>query len=166
MPSIETTDWLALKGRIDTLVTSPVMSVLEPGAIITPSVQSEVTWQGGVTWDNGEGWDTDGVPLPFILISDTTNDPQRVGLSRRGIHGVDHIRSGTLMLTVQWPIARPVTHVQLKEIAGQIAAHFPADTCMAYGQSRLRVIQDAAAMPAYVDGAYRVVVVRVFWSSI
>lgn len=146
MPSIETTDWLALKSRIDTLATDPVLTRFDPGAIVTPPK------------------DAIG-PLPFILLSDAANDPQRVGLSSRGIHGVDHIRTGTLMLTLQWPIARAVSHVQLKEIGGQIAAHFPADTCMTFGPSRLRVTQDSAAMQAYVDGAYRVVVVRVFWSS-
>jgi len=146
MPSIETTDWLALKSRIDTLVTSPVMTRFDPDAIVTPP--------------------TDAIgPAPYILLSDVTNDPVRVGLSARPVVGVDHVRSGALMLTVQWPISRAVTHTQLKEIGGQIAAHFPADTCMTFGQSRLRVTADAAAMQAYVEGAYRVVVVRVFWNS-
>lgn len=165
MPAIQTTDWLALKSRIDTLVTSPVMEVFEPGAIVSPPTQSEGTWDNGQTWDNGEGWDAQGVPMPFILLSDVTNDPQRIGLASRGVLGVDHVRSGTLMLAVQWPIARAIAHTQLKEIAGQIAAHFPADLCMTYGQSRLRVTQDADAMQPYVEGAYRVAVVRVFWSS-
>lgn len=141
MPSIETTDWLALKSRIDTLATDPALASFEPGAIVTPPK------------------DAIG-PLPFILLSDAGNDPQRMGIDPRL-----HVRTGTLMLTLQWPIARAVTHVQLKEIGGQIAAHFPADTCMSSGLSRLRVTQDSAAMAAYVDGAYRVVVVRVFWSS-
>lgn len=141
MPSIQATDWLALKGRIDTLVTDPVLQRFEPGATTTPP--------------------SDAVgPLPFIMLSDVTNEPVRVGIDPRL-----HIRSGTLMLALQWPIARTVTHVQLKEIAGQIAAHFPADTCMQFGPSRLKVTQDAEAMQAYVDGAYRVAVVRVMWSS-
>ena len=141
MPSIQTTDYLALKARIDTLVTSPVLPMFEPDATIAPP--------------------TDAVgPAPFITISDVVNDPVRAGIS-----GVPGIRSGTLMLTVQWPIARPVTHTQLKEIAGQVAAHFPEDQCMSYGPSRLRVTQDSASMQPYVDGAYRVAVVRVFWSS-
>lgn len=127
MPSISTTDWLALKSRIDTLVTNPVMQRFEPDAIVTPP--------------------SDAIgPAPFIVLSDVTNDPERVGISRRGNAGVDHIRSGTLMLSLQWPIARSVSHTQLKEIAGQIAAHFPADTCMSFGPSRLRVTQDAAAL--------------------
>ncbi|ALC12476.1 phage tail terminator-like protein [Sphingopyxis sp. 113P3] len=147
MPSIQTTDWLALKSRIDTLVTNPAMTKFEPGDILTPPTDA-----------NG--------PAPYILLSDVTNEPVRVGLSARPVVGVDHIRSGTLMLAVQWPIARAVTHAQLREIAGQIAAHFPADTCMNFGQSRLRTTRDADAMQDYVDGAYRVAVVRVFWSSI
>jgi hypothetical protein len=146
MPAIETTDWLALKGRIDTLSTTPTMTVFEPGALVTPLT------------------DATG-PAPFILASDVGNEPERVGISARANVGVDHIRSGTLMLSLQWPIAREITHTQLKEIAGQIAAHFPADTCMQFGPSRLRVTQDAAVMQPYVDGAYRVAVVRVFWTS-
>jgi hypothetical protein len=142
MPAIETTDWLALKRHIDTLVTDPAMPRFEPGAIVTPPK------------DSGNN------PVPFILLSDVTNDPVRIGIDPRL-----HIRSGTLMLAIQWPIARAVTHAQLKELAGQVAAHFPADTCMSFGPSRLRVTQDAAAMPAYVDGAYRIAVVRVLWSS-
>lgn len=142
MPSIETTDWLALKARIDTLVTDPTLLRFEPGAIVTAPKDSTG-------------------PLPFILLSDATNDPDRGGR----IDPKLHVRSGTLMLTLQWPISRAVTHAQLKEIAGQIASHFPADACMTFGPSRLRVTQDSAALAAYVDGAYRVVVVRVFWSS-
>ena len=141
MPTTQTTDYLALKARIDTLVIDPAMQVFEPGAIVTPP--SDATG-----------------PLPFILLSDVTNDPARVGIDPRL-----HVRTGTLMLAVQWPIARAISHTQLREIAGQVAAHFPADACMTFGASRLRVTADASAMPAYVDGAYRVAVVRVAWSS-
>ena len=147
MPSIETTDWLALKGRIDTLATDPEMEVFEPDAIVTAQTDA-------------------AGPAPHILVSDVTNDPVRVGISARAAAGVEHVRSGTLMLTVQWPLSRAISHAQLKEIAGQVAAHFPADTCMAFGPSRLRVTQDAAAIQPYVEGAYRVAVVRVFWSSV
>lgn len=142
MPSIQTTDWLALKSRIDALTTNPAMTTFEPGAIVTPPK------------------DATG-PAPYVLLSDVTNEPVR-----RGIDPRLHVRSGTLMLSIQWPIARAVTHIQLKELAGQIAAQFPADTCMSFGPSRLRVTQDAAALPAYVDGAYRVAVIRVPWSSL
>lgn len=141
MPAIQVTDWLALKGRVDTLVTNPVMPRWEPGEIDTPPT-------------DGQG------PQPFILLSDAPNEPARAGIS-----GVPSIRSGTFMLAMQWPIAREISHAQLREIQGQIAAHFPEDACMSFGPSRLRVTQDADAMQPYVDGAYRVAVVRVFWSS-
>lgn len=141
MPATQTTDWLALKARIATLATNPAMPVFDPGAIVTPPK------------------DATGA-LPYILLSDVTNDPVRGGIS-----GVPSIRSGILMLTVMWPIARAIEHPQLREIAGQIAAHFPEDLCMSYGPSRLRVTQDSAAMQSYVDGTYRVSVVRVIWSS-
>lgn len=146
MPTIQTTDWLALKSRIDTLATDPAMPIFEPDAIVTPSA------------------DAIG-PAPFILLSDVPNDPVRVGISSRSGRGVEHTRSGTLMLTLQWPIARAVTHTQMREIAGEIAAHFPADACMSFGPSRLRVTQDASVLPSYVDGAYRITVVRALWSS-
>lgn len=147
MPAIETSDWLALKSRIDTLVTDPVMPRFEPGAIVTPPT------------------DATG-PAPYILLSDVPNDPQRVGLSARANVGVDHVRSGTLLLSIQWPIARAVSHTQLRELQGQVAAHFPADLCMSFGASRLRTTQDAGVLQPYVEDAYRVAVVRVFWSSI
>lgn len=147
MPSYQSTDWLAIKARVDTLVTDPAMTVFEPGAIVTPPS------------------DANGL-APYILLSDVTNDPVRVGLSARPVVGVDHIRSGVLLVSIQWPIAKAIAHTQLKEIGGQIAAHFPADLCMRYGQSRLKVTQDASVLPAFVEGAYRVYVVRVPWSSI
>lgn len=142
MPAIETTDWLALKARVDTLVTDPPMPCLEPGDIVIPASDSFG-------------------PLPFIRLSDVVNDPDRGGR----IDATLHVRTGTLMLSIQWPIARAISHTQMKEIGGQVAAHFPADACMHYGASRLKVTQDATVMQAYVDGAYRVCVVRVFWSS-
>lgn len=142
MPTLSTTDYLAIKARLDTLVTSPVMTKYEPDAIVTPN--SDATG-----------------PLPYIVTSDVVNDPERGGIS-----GVPNIRSGTFMVTVMWPIARAVTHTQLKEVAGQIANHYPEDLCMSFGPSRLRVTQDSAPLQPYIDGAYRVCVVRVFWTSL
>lgn len=138
MPQIETTDWLALKERVNTLVTNPVMTAYDP---------SQVVDHQSLT--------------PFILLSDVVNDKQRVGVN----NGLGHVRSGTLMLTIQWPVAKPISHTQLKELGASVAAHFPADLCMSFGPSRLRVTQDADALPTYIDGPYRVIPVRVFWTS-
>ena len=78
-------------------VTDPAITRYEPGAIVTPPK------------DGGNN------PLPFILLSDVTNDPVRVGLSARPVVGVDHIRSGTLMLSIEWPIAR-ATNIPLSRV--------------------------------------------------
>ena len=142
MPAYSTTDYLALKARVDALTISPTMQVYEPGAIFTAP--------------------TDAVgPAPYVLLSDVPNAPDRGNRIDPNLH----MRSGVFMLTVMWPVARAVSHAQLKEIAGQIAEQFPAGLCLNYGQSRLRVTQDSAALQPFVEGAYRVAVVRVFWSS-
>lgn len=148
MPATETECWMALKSRIDTLVTNPAMTVAEPGAVITPP--------------------KDGAnnPLPFILTSDIRNDHVRVSIGRQPSGRVLHRRSGTLILSVQWPLSSPVSHAQLVQIGGGIAEHFPADTRMRYGSTCLRVTHDADAQQPYHDGAYRVVVVRVRWSTV
>lgn len=129
-------DWLSLKARIDTLVTDPVLPRFEPNAAVTPPA--------GLA--------------PFLLISDVRNDNDRNGWVSSDLNE----RSGTLILAVQWPLAAPVLHVLLMQIGGTIADHFPADLCM----GRLRVTRNADVLQPYVEGAYRVVVVRVLWSSV
>ncbi|MET0375643.1 MAG: phage tail terminator-like protein [Rhizorhabdus sp.] len=136
MPTVQTSDWLGLSARVNTLPLS--YPRYEPDAIFTPPS------------------DASG-PLPFILLSDVVNDPARLGIDPRLSE-----RSGTLMLSLQWPISRPVSHTALRELQGVIASHFPADMCM----GALRVTSNPSCLPAYVDGAYRVAVVRVFWSSV
>lgn len=135
MPSVETKLWLALKSRIDTLATSPTLTKVEPGEIFEPSG-------------------------PFMLISDARNDVARIGIDTDL-----QTRSGTLLLQVRWPVSTPITHAQLVEIAGAIAAHFPADLSMSYGGVCVRVTQDATVLQPDRDGAWRFVTVRVLWST-
>ena len=115
--------------------TLPTYPVIEPGAII-PLANA-----------------------PHILLSDVRNDKERWSIAG------DSIQSGTFMLTLMWPLVTPVTHVQLMEAAGLMAAHFPADLCLSFGGISIRVTRDSDALSSYVDGAYRVVPVRVFWST-
>lgn len=134
--------WLAIKNRIDTLITDPAMATYDPAEIVEP--QSDAIG-----------------PLPYILLGDVRNETNRVTIA-----GDIHIHSGTALLTVQWPIARPVTHTQLMQIGGAIAAHFPADTCMRAGSVRLRVTRDADVLQPFADGPIRAVPVRVPWSTL
>ncbi len=133
--------WLSLKHHIDNLTTDPAMTAYEPGAIIEP--QSDASG-----------------PLPYILIGDVRNETVRVTIGSQ-----THIRSGTALLTVQWPIARAITHLQLMQIGGTIADHFKADTRMRFGGITLRVTRDADVLQPFNDGPIRSLPVRVPWST-
>lgn len=139
MPSIDTQIWLALSAKVATVTTTPTLPVYDPDAAIPPPASG-------------------GNPAPFLLVSDARNDNQRLSIG-----GKVSRRSGTLMLSVQWPIALTVTHAQLIQVSGSIADQFPADTHMKSGGMCLRVTRDADAMQPYRDGIYHVAVVRVPW---
>lgn len=141
MLTVEAAVWLALKQRIDTLTTDPAMTAYEPGEIIVPASD-----------DYG--------PLPYILLGDARNEGERVGISNPV-----NIISGTALLTIQWPIARAVTHTQLMQIGGTIAAHFPADQRMRVGATTVRLTRDADVLQPTIEGAIRSVPVRVPWST-
>lgn len=143
MPAtVEAALWLALKSHLDTLVTNPVMTAYEPGEVIQNSS------------------DASG-PLPYILIGDARNEGDRVGISNPV-----NIHSGTALLTLQWPLARAITHTQLMQIGGTIADHFPADTRMRSGATSIRVTRRADVLQPFLDGAIRAVPVRVPWSTL
>lgn len=137
MPTIEAKIWLALKDRIGTLVTDPVIPAYGPDEIVAQ-------------------------PAPYILISDIRNTPMRYGISNKGPNGY----SGTLVLAVHYPIAaKDITHTQLLELAGTIAAHFPSDTRMQFQDICLRATGPADVAQPYRQDTNRVVLVRVPWSS-
>lgn len=137
MPTHPTSIWLALKSHIDTLTPVPAMTIYEPDAVVSTSA-------------------------PYILTSDVRNTPIRRGISgKRSLHEF----SGTLMLSVHYPIAHPASHVQLVEMGGVIAGHFPADLRMSYGDACLRVTQEPDVSQPYRQDNNRVVVVRVPWST-
>ena len=138
LPKTETAIWLALKSAVSQIITNPVLPTFDPGAIVEPPASS----------------------APFLLLSDVRNDKGRPFIGKG-----DAVQSGTLMLNVQWPLARPVDHTQLMELGATIAANFPADKCIQYGGVRIRVTRDSDALASYIDGIYRVVPVRVFWTT-
>jgi hypothetical protein len=140
MPYIDTEIWLALKSRTLTLVTAPTMPVYDPGATIKPPAA-------------GLG------QLPFIIAADLRNSNTRISIG-----GLVEA-TGTLVLTVCWPIASPATHAQLLEIAGAIVEHFPVDSRMRYGAACLRVTKRPDIIPPDRDGQFDQIRVRIFWST-
>lgn len=141
-PTLEAAIWLALEARLKTLATDPPMSRIDPNAAIPPEVEA-----GGLK--------------PFLTVSDIRGDP-----IRETIGPECHRREGVLQVTLCWPIARPVAHAALVNLAGRIAAHFPADLRMSYGGACLRVIAAPAVVAPYREGAYTQAPVRVAWRVI
>lgn len=136
LPQRSTAIQMALLEAGRAVITSPVMPIVDPGALAP----------------------LDGIA--HIMLSTPRNDNDRWSI------GGDETISGTMMLTIMWPLVKPIDDIQLGEIAAVIANHFPADRCLQYGGVRLRCTRrgDDSIRP-YVEGAYRVVPVRVFWST-
>ncbi len=142
MPTPETEQWLAIKAHLDTM----------PGSLTVYGPDDAVTPPGDGTGQAG-----------FILVSDTRNEPQRFGIQgQRRMHR----ESGTLILSIHWPVSRPISYTQLREMQGQIVEHFPADLRMSYKRTCLRVTQLPSTLEPYRDDVYRVCVVRVPWSTV
>lgn len=101
MPSIETSIWLALKARVQALVLSPVLPVAWPNeAFSKPNT-------GG-----------------YLRVTHVPNMNRRLFIGS----GDPHQRLGLLQVDV---FAKKNQNVAVAlEIAGQVAAHFPADLKM------------------------------------
>lgn len=141
MPATETLIWLALKNAISKVVTDPVMTVYDPGETFTPPS------------------DANGL-IPYLLSSDIRNDSVRIT-----IEGDIHELSGTLLLTIMWPVSLNISHTQLIEIAGTIATFFKADTQIRYPGIVLRCVKNSDCIQPYRDGVYLASVVRIYWST-
>lgn len=109
MPSIETSIWLALKARVQALVLSPALPVAWPNE----------------SFDKPAGG--------YLRVSHVPNLNRRLFLS-----GSDpHQRLGLLQVDVFMPHNQSVA-VAL-EVGGKVAAWFPADLRMTYGDLMVRV---------------------------
>lgn len=140
-PNIEAETWLALKSRVDTLATTPALPVAWPEANFAPPAG-------------------DGSQQPYLAVSDI-----RAGNERLTVGPQAHLRRGILQLMVMWPVAKPRDHAALMQLAGAIAAHFPADLCLSFGSTRLRVERAPDVAEPFVDGAWRSVPVRIRWRN-
>lgn len=123
-PNIETMIWLALRGRVESLVLSPSLPVLWPGQ---------------------------GASLPAgrcIEVFHLVNRPVRPFLAS----GDPHERMGILQLSVVSPISSSEHYeTVVREIAGDIADHFPPDLRMTYGDVTVRVSEAPEVAQSYKD---------------
>lgn len=98
MPTVETSIWLALRGRVESLALDPALAVAWPKEVYEPT--------GG----------------PYIEVIHLPNTPRRLFLNG----SEPHQRLGILQLTLIYPVSSKHDVVTDIEITGQIAEHFPA----------------------------------------
>jgi hypothetical protein len=133
---IETSIWLALKSRIDTL------PLAYPRA-----------WPGQTFQVPSTG----GQLLPFLRIGRVTVAPSRQLLA----DGKPHERNGSLMVTLVQPLGQDVAVYD--QIAAGIAEHFIDGTQMRFGAVCVAVSSYPHVQEGYEDTGYWTVPVRIPW---
>lgn len=129
-PSIETAIWLALKGRVGTLVLSPVLQIAWPKEPFNPPQAA-------------------GKPAPYLEVRHLPNANQRLFIG----HDAPHMRRGILQVTLKYPTALNHAEAVQTQIAGEIAAHFPAGLAMTFGGITAHVERAPDVAQAFRDGS-------------
>ncbi|MDL5036847.1 DUF4128 domain-containing protein [Comamonas sp. Y6] len=135
-PGIETSIWLALKSRIDTL------PLAYPRA-----------WPGQTFQVPSSG----GLPQPFLRIGRVTTDPVRLFLD----DGQPHRRTGSLMVTLVYPLGQDIAVYD--QVAAGIASHFIDGVQMRHGAVCVKVRDYPHVQDGYEDTGYWNVPVRIPW---
>lgn len=133
---IETSIWLALKSRIDTL------PLAYPRA-----------WPGQAFQVPSSG----GLPQPYLRVGRVSADPVRLFLG----DGEPHRRTGSLMVALVHPLGQAVAVYD--QIAAGIAEHFIDGTQMRYGAVCVAVSSYPHVQEGYEDTGYWTVPVRIPW---
>lgn len=133
----ETAIWLALKSRIDTLMTStpkawPAMAFTAPS---------------GAT----------GLQA-YLRIGRVMAAPVRMVIA----HGKPHDRTGFLMITLVQPMTMQNTSMY-DQLAGTIAEHFKDGTQASFGGVCVTVTSYPHIMDGYEDAGYWAIPVRIPW---
>lgn len=136
MPSIETSIWLALKARAQALVLSPMLPVAWPNESFTKPA-------GG-----------------YLRITHIPNVNRRLFLGSND----PHQRLGLFQVSVFAPLNKGATPAT--EIAGKIAAHFPADLPMRSGGITVRVGKAPDVAPGFAEDTHWHVPVTISYQAI
>lgn len=127
MPSIETSIWLALRGRVETLVLAPAQRIAWPDESFTPT----------------------GALENYLEVLHFPNTSERLFINR----GNAARYQGILQISSMYQLNLVHGETQAREIAGQIAAHFPADILLPYGVIRVRVTKSPDVLRGVKDEA-------------
>ncbi|ESQ83253.1 hypothetical protein AEAC466_13455 [Asticcacaulis sp. AC466] len=139
-PGVETRIWLALRQRVTSLPGG--LAIDWPGSDFTPPAD-------------------DGGPLGFVEVRQVQSPGTRILIGSQSASG----RAGVLQLSLMVPIARGVADAAVAEMAGQMAAHFPADLKLRFMGLEVRIERAADIAAGYRDGVYWRVPVSVRWRA-
>lgn len=135
-PGIETSIWLALKSRIDTL-----------------PLEYPRAWPGQAFQVPSFG----GLPQPYLRVGRVSVPPVRQLIAA----GKPHERTGSLMVTLVHPLGQDVAVYD--QIAAGIAEHFKDGTQMRYGAVCVAVRSAPHVQEGYTEDGYWTVPVRIPW---
>lgn len=145
VPAIETAIWLALRGRVQALPVS-----------IVP--QSAIAWPKRPFTKPT----LNGQPAPYIEVRHLPNQVGRLMVKGSG----PHQRPGILQLDYMSPTGGALDDVQVTEMAGRIASHFPADMVLSAAGVRVRVERAPDVAQGFADGPYWRVPVSIRWECL
>lgn len=95
---------------------------------------------------------------PYLQVTNVINQPARLSIGLGA-----HDRTGTLAMVLVYPLGQAL-EVSL-EIAGQIAAMFPEDLKLRYGNACVRIESRAHVVDGFREGAWWRTPINVFWRS-
>lgn len=98
------------------------------------------------------------IGTPYLSVNNIITPPRRIMVGKGA-----HDRTGTLTIVLVYPIGADVS-VSM-EIAGNIAAHFPEDYCMAFGGVSVKCRTKAHVQEGYRDGGWWRVPINISWRS-
>lgn len=148
MPAVETKIWLALKSRVATIAGYAANQFAWPMVPFTPP-------------------QADGRPLPYLDVAHMPNRNSRTLIGSKG----PMQRPGILQIALMWPASEigtgtGKTHPDvLVQQAGDIAAHFSTDLCMAFQGVSVRVTKAPDVAQPTRDDAYWRVPVSIFYET-
>ena len=128
MPTIKTKIWLALRARVESLVLSPVHPIAWPNENFTPTTAG-------------------GVLAPYLEVMHLPNTTDRLFINR----GDANRFAGILQVSAMYRLGLPHGETIAGEIAGLVAAHFPADLYLPYSDIRLRVTKEPDVAQGFRD---------------
>lgn len=128
VPSIETKIFQAIKARVDTL---PMKSTYP------------IVWTDGTAYSPHPN-------QPYLRCTWTPNTTQRQFIGSKD----PHRRPGILQIDVMGTKAQGSGVA--REVAGQVAAHFPADMRLRFMDVKVRVLRDASVFSPFIDSHIQV----------